>query len=56
MRAIAHLWSISILGDRNGQSEPTGVINDADATKGASPCPTDLSNQPTEAFRGVTIF
>ncbi len=50
MRAIAHLWSISILGDRNGQSEPNGAQTDAEATKGASPCPTDLSSQPTEAF------
>ncbi len=44
MRAIAHLWSISILGDRNGQSEPIGTHNDAMATNGASPCPTDLSS------------
>lgn len=42
--------SISILGGRNGQSEPTGAQTDADATKGASPCPTDLSKQPTEEF------
>ena len=45
-----HSWSISNLADRNGQSEPKGTHNDAKATNGASPCPSDLSSQPTEAF------
>ena len=44
MSAIAHSQSISKLAECNGQSEPNGAINDADATNGASPCPTDLSS------------
>ena len=34
----------------NGRSEPTGATHDAAATNGASPCPSDLSSEPTEAF------
>lgn len=41
--------SISTQPGRNGQSEPIGATNDADATKGASPCPTDLSSYHAEA-------
>ena len=44
-----HSWSISNLTDRNGQSEPIGTHNDAKATNGASPCPTDLSITHAEA-------
>ena len=44
MSAIAHSQSIRKLAECNGQSEPKGTHNDAGATNGASPCPTDLSS------------
>ena len=43
-----HSQSISNLADRSGQSEPIGTHNDAKATIGASPCPTDLSSNDSE--------
>ncbi len=43
-----HSWSIRKLAQCNGQSEPKGTHNDADATNGASPCPTDLSSYHEE--------